>query len=194
MLVDGPPAPAVEARSSFASWAGSDLSLPCFFYGFDGYPSLPEVRRRAWVDLAPDTGPERPHPTAGACAVGARGVLVAYNLWLAEADIAVARAIASELRARPGAGRIRTLALQVGESVQVSCNLIDPWVAGPGVAFDFVASRTGVARSEVVGLVPGAVLHAEPRHRWVELGLDPSETIEARLEAAGLDGGRFGSG
>ena len=32
-----------------------------------------------FVDLAPDTGPCRPHPTAGACCVGARPPLVAYN-------------------------------------------------------------------------------------------------------------------
>ena len=189
VLVDGPRAPAIEARRRFASWAGTELRLPCFEYGF-GAPSLPEVRRRAWVELAPTTGPETPHPTAGGCAVGARPVLVAYNFWLADDDLVAAGVVARELRSlHPG--RIRTLALRVGTRVQVSCNLIDPWSAGPGAAFDFVASRTAVERCELVGLVPAAVLRAEPRHRWKELGLDPSTTIEARLERAGLDGGRF---
>lgn len=188
-LVDGPRTPAIEARRRFAAWAGTELRLPCFLYGFEA-PSLPEVRRRAWVELAPTTGPTAPHPTAGGCAVGARPVLVAYNLWLADNDLAAAGAIARELRSlHPGS--IRTLALRVGSHVQVSCNLIDPWAAGPGAAFDFVASRTSVERCELVGLVPAAVLHGEPRHRWKELGLDPSTTIEARLEQAGLDGGRF---
>lgn len=189
VLVDGPEKPAIDAREAFAQWAGTELRLPCFAYGFEA-PSLPEVRRRAWVELAPTTGPATPHPTAGGCAVGARRVLVAYNLWLAEDDLVGAGAVARELRSSH-TGRIRTLALRVGSRVQVSCNLIDPWVAGPGAAFDFVASRTAVERCELVGLVPASVLRAEPRHRWKELGLDPSATIEARLEQAGLDGGRF---
>lgn len=189
-LIDGPQMPAIDARQRFADWAATELGLPCFLYGFEA-PSLPEVRRRAWVELAPTTGPATPHPSAGGCAVGARPVLVAYNVWLADDDLVAAGAVARELRSlHPG--RIRTLALRVGSHVQVSCNLIDPWAAGPGAAFDFVASRTAVERCELVGLVPAAVLHAEPRHRWKELGLDPSTTIEARLEQAGLDGGRFG--
>lgn len=189
-VADGRPAPAVGARGRFAAWAGTELALPCFLYGIGGFPELPEVRRRAWVDLHPTAGPATPHPGAGACAVGARRVLVAYNFWLAESDVAGARAVARDTRAE-FAGRVRTLALEVGSSVQVSCNLIDPLVAGPGAAFDFVASRTAVERCELVGLLPAAVLDAEPRHRWRELGLDPSATIEARLERAGLDGGRF---
>jgi glutamate formiminotransferase len=112
---------------------------------------------------------------------------VAYNVWLAEADLAVARGVAAAIR-RPG---LRTLALPVGASVQVSCNLTDPWTVGPEAAFDAVASRAAVARAELVGLVPRAVLERVPRQRWRELDLDPSTTIEARLEQAGLDGGRF---
>jgi hypothetical protein len=46
-----------------------------------------------------------------------------------------------------------------------------------------------VARAELVGLLPARVLAAIAEHRWPELGLDRSRTIEARLEQAGLDGG-----
>jgi hypothetical protein len=81
--------------------------------------------------------------------------------------------------------------LQVGSWVQVSCNLIDPWIVGPGAVFDAVASQAAISRSELVGLVPRGVLRAEPPHRWEELDLDPSRTIEARLQLAGLDGGSF---
>ena len=121
-------------------------------------------------------------------AAGARAVLVAYNLWLAPtADLDLARSVAASIRA-PG---LRTLGLAIGDAVQVSCNLTDPWAVGPEAAFDAVASRTAVARAELVGLIPRAVLHRAPRHRWRELDLDPSATIEARLEQAGLDGGSF---
>jgi glutamate formiminotransferase len=176
---------AVGARDEFAKWAGSELQLPCFLYGPER--TLPEVRRRAWHDLLPDYGPPGPHPTAGAAAVGARPVLVAYNLWLVEPDLEAARRVAAELRH----SQLRTLGIRVGTEVQVSCNLIDPWRVGPGVVFDAVASRVAVARAELVGLVPQTVLAAEPSSRWKELGLDPSATIEARLEKAGLDGGSF---
>jgi len=175
----------IEARDRFARWAGSTLDLPCFLYGPER--SLPDLRRQAWHTLAPDTGPPTAHHSAGAAAVGARPILVAYNLWLAEPDMSRARQIANAIR-QPG---LRTLALQVGEVVQVSCNLTDPWLLGLEATFDAVASRADVARAELVGLLPRTVLTLVPRHRWQELGLDPSTPIEARLEQAGLDGGRF---
>jgi hypothetical protein len=81
---------------------------------------------------------------------------------------------------------VRTLGLEVGDGVQVSCNLIDPWRIGPEAVFDAVASRVAVARAELVGLIPGRVLDAAPRNRWPELDLGLSRTIEARLEDRGL--------
>ena len=185
-FIDGAEGPAVSARDEFARWAGESLGVPCFLYGPER--TLPVVRRSAWKGLLPDHGPTAPHRTAGAAAVGARRVLVAYNVWLADPDLNAARQLAASLRGP----HLRALALPVGGSVQVSCNLIDPWIFGPGAAFDSVASRAEVERAELVGLVPRSVLLAEPRPRWEELDLDPSRTIEARLESAGLDGGRFG--
>jgi glutamate formiminotransferase len=186
-LRDGGPEVATRARDRFAAWAGAELGLPCFLYGPGSGRSLPDLRRHAWRDYRPDTGPDRPHPTSGATCVGARPVLVAYNLWLAEPDLTRARRVAAEVRQ---AG-IRTLGLQVGPDVQVSCNLIDPWTVGPGAAFDAVASRVEVRRAELVGLLPLAVLDAIPSSRWSLLDVGPAATIEARLGRAGLDGGRF---
>ncbi|MGH9054589.1 MAG: hypothetical protein ACRDYY_01775 [Acidimicrobiales bacterium] len=183
---DGPLAPAVAARDRFAEWAGEVLRLPCFVYGPER--SLPEIRREAWLTLVPSTGPPAPDLRAGAAAVGARRVLVAYNLWLAEPDLGAARLLAASIRT----AHVRSLGLRVGDQVQVSCNLIAPWTVGPEAVFDAVASRVAVARAELVGLVPRTVLEGAPRHRWAELGLVPSSTIEARREQGGLDGGRFG--
>ena len=57
---------------------------------------------------APDFGPRRIHPTAGATAIGARPFLVAYNVYLASGDdVALAKAIAKEradLLRRPAGG------------------------------------------------------------------------------------------
>ena len=184
-LSPGDEAEALAARDRFARWAGEELELPAFAYG--PHRSLPQVRRAAWREAAPEYGPPEPHPTAGAVAVGARPVLIAYNLWLAESDLERARRVAAQLRGPA----LRTLGLPVGAAVQVSCNLIDPWRLGPGAVYDAVAAHAHIERAELVGLLPRRVLAAEPRHRWGELGLDDSATIEARLEQAGLDGGSF---
>ncbi len=119
---------ATAARDRFADWAGSSLGLPCFLYGPER--TLPDVRRHAFTSLTPDTGPRVPHPTAGACAVGVRLPLVAYNVWITEPEsteqplvaLAVARAVAASLRGPV----VRTLGLPMASGAQVSCNLIDP--------------------------------------------------------------------
>jgi glutamate formiminotransferase len=178
-LVGSTLADAAAARDRFARWAGAALDLPCFLYGPER--TLPEVRAGAFHTLLPDTGPPHPHPSAGASAVGARPVLVAYNLWLADADLAEARALARDLRGTS----VRALGLQVGDGVQVSMNLLAPDDVGPAVVHDAIARRASIARAELVGLLPEAVLAALPAARWAELGLAADRTIEARLATKG---------
>ena len=163
-------ADAIDARDRFAEWAVDELDIHCLLYGPE--LSLPELRRIAPI---------------GTTAVGARPVLVAYNLWLAPGvDLATAKAVATAVRVPD---MLRALGLQVGDQTQVSCNLVDPLSLGPADAFDAVAAQAEVARAELVGLVPEAVLAAAPTGRWPELDLAPSRTIEARLGEvqAGLD-------
>lgn len=176
---------ALRARDAFARWAAGELGVPCFLYGPER--SLPEIRRAAFHSLAPDFGPLIPHPTAGAICVGARGVLVAYNVWLPPGTpLATARRIAGEVRN----AHVRALGLPAADGmVMVSMNLIEPDRFGPAEAYDAVAARTAVERAELVGLVPESVLRTTPRERWAQLDLDESKTIEARLREAGLDGG-----
>lgn len=185
---------ALGARDRFAAWAGAHLQVPCFLYGPER--SLPEVRREAFLTLVPDTGPPAPHPTAGATAVGARPVLVAYNIWItvtegSETDtpaaVVLARSIASAVRTPT----LRSLGLAVGTGAQVSCNLIDPHAGSLAVLYDAVAHLAAeaggtVERAELVGLVPGELLAGIPPHRWAELDLSEDRTIESRLESVGV--------
>jgi glutamate formiminotransferase len=166
---------AVAARDAFASWMASELAVPCFLYGPER--SLPEVRRHAFTSLRPDRGPDEPHFTAGATAVGARPVLIAYNLWLAEPDLALAQRLVRELRGPA----VRALALSVGEHVQVSMNLISVDEVGPAEVYDHVARAAPIARAELVGLVPDDVRERIPRARWDQLDLAGDKTINARL-------------
>jgi glutamate formiminotransferase len=110
-------------------------------------------------------------------AVGARDVLVAWNLWLVEPDLDRARQVAAQVRGP----YLRALGLAVGTRVQVSMNLIAPHVVGPAEAWDVVTEHVPVAGAELVGLVPAAVLDRTDPARWSQLDLDEGRTIEARL-------------
>lgn len=180
------PDEARHARDDFARWMADEHQVPCFLYGPER--SLPDVRRRAFRGLSPDLGPAAPHPRAGATAVGHRGLLVAYNVWVGGVTAETVRALAAAVRSPA----IRALGLPVGDRWQISMNLVDPVAVGPAAAFDRVAALApghgaAVEGAELVGLVPAAVLAAAPRHRWAELDLAPERTIEARLERVRTD-------
>ncbi len=180
---------ALDARDHFAAWAGESLELPCFLYGPER--TLPEVRRGAFTTLVPAAGPPVPHPTAGASAVGARPVLIAYNVWIGDGggdtDGRLAHAAASAIASALRSPSVRALGLPLGARAQVSLNLIDPTVTSIADLYDSVAvaaARRGCAviRAELVGLAPLSAVTAVPQHRWAELDLAEERTIEARLE------------
>lgn len=166
---------ALRARHDFALWVSTKLAIPVFLYGPER--SLPTVRREAWVSLSPDMGPAHPHPSAGAVCVGAREVLIAYNVWLAGIDLATTKRIASSVRSQ----HLRTLGLQVGDHTQVSMNLVAPHIIGPAQAYDAVSALAGIDHAELVGLMPRETLDVIPRDRWEELDLGIDRTIESRL-------------
>jgi glutamate formiminotransferase len=174
----------VPHRDDFARWLGASLGIPSFLYGplADGRSrTLPQLRRHAFGEIPPDYGPRRPHRTAGATMVGARSVLVAYNVWVS--GVAVARRVAPLVRGPA----VRALALAVGKRAQVSCNLMEPSTCGPAQLYDLVAAHVqeaggSVLGAELVGLVPESILRAVPSARWAELDLSPEQTVEARLK------------
>ncbi len=173
----------VPLRDEFAQWLSAQFGLPTFLYGpLPGAQSrtLPQLRRHAFTEIAPDFGPGHPHRTAGATAVGARPVLVAYNLWVS--SLAVAQRVAPRLR-RP---EVRALGLAVGDQAQVSCNLIDPGQLGPAEVYDLVESLVdqeggAVIGAELVGLIPESILRGIPATRWTRLGLAADKSVESRL-------------
>lgn len=135
--------------------------------GFEGL-----ARALATDDGAPDLGPHRPHPTAGATAVGARSFLIAWNIQLESRDVSVARRIASAIRERDGglaAVQALGLALDSAGCVQVSMNLLDHertpmWRAWEAVGRRAAAERVAIRDSELIGLVPLAALEAVADH------------------------------
>lgn len=180
--IDAPWTPAsLAARDRTGRWMAEARGVPCFAYGPER--TLPTIRRQAWTTLTPDWGPKTPHPTAGAAALGARGALVAFNVWLCGDDVSTARSIAAAIR-RPG---LRALGLLVGRRAQVSCNLTTPSVLGPDTVFDLVVAHASAAGAtvdgaELVGLLPESVLRSIGTARWTQLDLSAEQTIEARLD------------
>ena len=186
---------------------GDELEIPVYLYEHAATRperrNLADVRRGGFEGLRdlvgtdpahdPDFGPRRLHPTCGAVAVGARDLLVAYNVHLGPAaNLAVAREVARAVRASSGGlPGVKALALEVDGQAQVSMNLVDLGATPLHVAHEAVereAAARGVAVtwSEVVGLVPEqALLLAGARHLHLA-GFSPAMVLDARVrEIAG---------
>jgi glutamate formiminotransferase len=175
---------AISMRNDFAAWVADTFDVPVFLYGRlrDGSKrSLPEVRRHAFHSLAPDLGPLKPSPERGSSAIGARPLLVAWNLWVRGVSLGEANVVAKALRR----SEVRVLAFEMRDDfIQISCNLIDPLRVPPSVVYDEAADLLSVGsidHAELVGLIPEALLRLESPKRWRQLGLSKDATIESRL-------------
>jgi glutamate formiminotransferase len=141
----------------------------------------------------PDFGPRRIHPTAGATAVGARPILVAYNVVLDTDDVALARRIAGSIRTVAGGlPAVQARGFLVDGKAQISTNLLDVDITPPKAVFDAVVRRARaagveVASSEIVGLAPERAVPPNAE-RVVRLGV-PVETriLERRIRDAMQD-------
>ena len=132
----------------------SELKVPVYFYGHGESHSLADIRAsRARPDLG---GPDL-HPKAGAVCVGARRMLVAFNVVLFDVDLVAARALARSIReSSTGLRGVQALAFELsGRRVQLSMNLFRVDETAPA---DVIAEleRRGVAMGaeQVVGLCP----------------------------------------
>ena len=157
--------------------------------------NLADVRRGQFEGLAekmarpewqPDFGPAHPHPTAGACIVGARIPLIAYNINLNTDRLDVAQAIARRIRHSGGGLRYckaMGVALHEKGIVQVSMNLTDYTHTAIYQVQELVrieAARYGVtlAGGELIGLMPlGALLDTASYYLGLD-GLTPDRILE----------------
>jgi hypothetical protein len=180
---------ALVARQRFAERLLQEFDVPSFFYGplSDGsVRALPDLRRDAFSAISPDMGGPGPHPRAGACAVGVRKPLVAWNLMVSGIDLTTGKAIAKAVRST----QLRAIALEMASGIQISCNLIDPGLFTPADAFDVIQAhfdwRAHIVSAELVGTIPKAVLSKIDEDRWEILDLSPAKTLEACFQAKGI--------
>ena len=160
--------------------------------------NLEDIRRGEFEGLetkmampgwAPDYGPARPHPSAGASVIGARMPLIAYNINLATNRLDVAKKIAAAVRFSSGGFRFvkaMGIALEDRGIVQVSMNLTNYEKTPIFRVFEAVqreAARYGVAvlESEIVGLVPAAALVGTAEHYLQLTSFTPNQVLENRL-------------
>ncbi|MCC6627392.1 MAG: glutamate formimidoyltransferase [Chloroflexi bacterium] len=164
----------IELARALGARVAAELGIPVYLYEAAATRperrDLAEVRRGQYEALvaaietdpsrAPDFGPARLHPSAGAVAIGARRPLLAFNVNLRTDDVAIAEALARAVRQRSGGLRsVKALGVRDAGQAQVTMNLTDPRATPPHRALALLraeAERYGVAiaGSEIVGLAP----------------------------------------
>ena len=180
------------------------FNVPVFFYeaaaARPDRANLEEVRRGQFEGLKdavrndsarrPDLGGPGLHPTAGACAVGARKFLVAYNIYFDSTDVSIARAIAREIRAASGGLKgVKAMGVLAHGRAQLSMNITDFEVTPISQVYRAVSSlahrhKVALAEGEVIGLLPEAA--CERNSDWMRLlsGFDPlTKILEQRLQS-----------
>ncbi|UCC24270.1 MAG: hypothetical protein JSU98_11080 [Gemmatimonadales bacterium] len=175
----------------------SEEGVPVYFYGEASTPpgrALADLRRGGVEGLGPTWPPDRepdlpagragPHPTAGATCVGARPLLLAWNLWVDGITPAQIRSLAAEVR-EVGGGfpGLRALGLELPSqgALQLSMNLEDVDQRDPMEVVVAVEARLAgmggrITRTEVIGMVPEALVLAAAGRR-----LGSSEASRDRL-------------
>ena len=198
----------VEWAKNLGEKIGSQLQLPVFLYE-ESCPRperrrLEVIRRGGLASLAsrikndpawvPDFGPQRIHPTAGAVVVGARPILIAFNVVLQSDNIEIARAIARTIRSSSGGLpflKAIGVRLESRHVVQVSMNLTNYHETSMEAAFEAVqqeSHRFGVeiVESELVGLIPRDALDPMKAGSLQLRNWKPDKVLETCLDQSSL--------
>ena len=179
---------------------GEELGIPVYLYEEAAVRpdrrNLADVRRGEYEGLmkemrvdasrTPDFGPAEMGP-AGATAIGARPPLVAFNVYLNTDDVGPAKAIARAVRHSNGGLRfVKALGLLVEGQAQVSMNLTDHRRTPIHRVIELIRAEAvryglGVARAEVVGLLPAQALFDAAQFYLQLHGFSPDQVLENRI-------------
>lgn len=166
---------AVGVALLVARRVGEELELPVFLYGALAGGRRPAFYRRGGPDelqarvdageLSQAYGPSRLDPRAGAVLVGVRAPLLAFNLEISGTVAAVAEVAAAVRESSGGLPGVQALALELGDRVQLSTNVIDLDATPPHVLVERVLAEAAVrgldvGAGELVGLIPAASVAA----------------------------------
>jgi glutamate formiminotransferase len=208
-----------EARASarrVGERLAGELGLPVFFYGAASEPpgrSLSTLRRggfetvlAAWPpDRQPDLLPAEwrhagAHPSAGVTCVGARELLLAWNVYVTGISDVAAAAIARQIRESSGGmPGVRALALRLPSTgrIQISMNLESLSTTPPMAVFSAIEERVrtaggAVEETEIIGMIPDHLLlgAAADRLRLSDATMD--RLLSRRLVTILSDGSETG--
>ncbi|MFA5794170.1 MAG: glutamate formimidoyltransferase [Candidatus Brocadiia bacterium] len=141
-------------------------------------------------ERTPDFGPNRIHPTAGATVVGARMVLVAFNVNLASNDLILAKKIAKTIRESSGGmPNVKALGLMLHDRniAQISMNLTNYKVSSPKMVFDRIKQLAGesgakILESELIGLAPQETFQGTSPQELKIANFSSDQIIENRIK------------
>ena len=200
----------LEQCALLARQAGLEIwrryNVPVFLYeaaaARPDRANLEEVRRGQFEGLIeaggketsrrPDIGGPLIHPTAGACAVGARKFLVAYNIYFDSADVAMVRALARDIRAASGGLKgVKAMGVLVHGRAQLSMNITDFEVTPISQVFRAATAlalrhKAAPVEGEIIGLLPEAACERESEWMRQLVGFDAQTKILERRLAAPL--------
>lgn len=152
----------------------NELRVPVYFYGYGEEHTLADIRAGR---AEPAFGGPDSHLAGGAACVGARRLLVAFNVLLAGVDLKEARALARSLRESAGGMRgVQALVFELPRGVvQLSLNLFRLDETSPSAVIGELARRgVELGPQQVIGLCPAGVAVPAAAGRL----------LEARLAAA----------
>lgn len=184
---------------------GKDLGkngVPVFYYEeaalMPERRELPAIRKGEYEGLneklkesrwKPDEGPVEFNPKSGATVVGARFPLVAYNVNLKSQNLNLAKEIAKKVRFKDGGfPHVRAMGVELKEKgmVQVSMNLTNYRVTNIPKVYEFIEAEAlknevKIGGSEIVGLIPLAVLEGIAQHYLRYPEFSTHQVIEQRI-------------
>ena len=201
----------LEQCALLARQAGLEIwrrfGIPVFFYeaaaARPDRANLEDVRRGQFEGLRdavrnetarrPDLGGPGLHPTAGACAVGARKFLVTYNIYFDSADVSIVRAIARDIRAASsGLKGVKAIGVLAHGRAQLAMNLTDFQVTAVSQVYRAVSAlalrhKVAPVEGEVIGLIPEAACERDSEWMRQLIGFDAQTKILEHRLAAPLD-------
>lgn len=193
----------VQVTHEFGERYYKETEIPVYFYEASAKrperKNLEVVRKGQYEVLCeeaernpercPDIGAPCLHPTAGATVIGARKLLIAFNVNLATQDVKIAKKIAAALRVSSGGFchvKAIGLALESRGITQVSMNVTDCERNPLYRVLETVrmeARRYGVAvlDTEIYGMVSANALLQSTTYYMQTEGFSPEQIIELRL-------------
>ena len=176
----------IELSKRLGAKVAEELKIPVYLYEQSATRpervNLADVRKGQFEgirdeiktnpDRKPDFGPSEVHPSAGIMAIGARMILIAFNVNLAHPDVTYAKEIAKAIRFKDGGfhyTKAMGFDIKARNITQVSMNMVNYLGTPLHRAFEFVkteAMRYGinVIGTEIVGLTPIRALTQATEH------------------------------